>query len=194
MKSAAIARHIRFPPSTSLNRELRTEEREVCHSQPREETVRKTILGHEDHSAIFSSNEWLGVEAVAGIGVTSEADDAPVENVLYPDRDTGWRAGEPGPQIIRVTFSGPTNIRRIQLVFRESQFARTQEFTLRCTLAGGQRREVIRQQWTFSPQGSREEVEDYRATLDDVVVLELAIIPDISNGGAHASLLSLRIA
>jgi hypothetical protein len=154
--------------------------------------VRKTILGHEDHSATSSSNEWFGVEAIAGIGVTSEADDAPVENVLYPDRDTGWRAGEPGPQIIKITFGGPTNIRRIQLVFRETQFARTQEFTLRCILAGGQRREVIRQQWTFSPQGSTEEVEDYRVALDDVVVLELAIIPDIGNGRAHASLVRLR--
>jgi hypothetical protein len=155
--------------------------------------VRKTILGHEHHSATFSRNEWFGVEAIAGIGVTSEAQDAPVENVLFPDRGVGWRAGEPGPQIIRITFSGPTNIRRIQLVFRESQFARTQEFTLGCTLAGGQRREVIRQQWTFSPQGSTEEVEDYRVTLDDVVVLELAIIPDIGNGGVHASLVRLRV-
>jgi hypothetical protein len=155
--------------------------------------VRKTILGHEDHAATSSSNEWFGVEAIAGIGVTSEADDAPVENVLYPDRETGWRAAEPGPQIIQITFGGPTNIRRIQLAFRETQFARTQEFTLRCTVAGGERRDVIRQQWTFSPQGSKEEVEDYRLTLEDVVVLELAIIPDISNGGVHASLLRLRI-
>jgi hypothetical protein len=156
-------------------------------------TVRKTILGHDDHAATSSSKEWFGIEAIAGIGVTSEADGAPVENVLYPGSETGWRAGEPGPQIIRITFSGPTNIRRIQLIFRESQFARTQEVALRCTLAGGKRREVIRQQWTFSPQGSTEEVEDYRVTLDDVVVLELAIIPDISNGGVHASLVHLRI-
>jgi hypothetical protein len=155
--------------------------------------VQKTILEHNHHPATSSGNEWFGVEAIAGIGVTSEAYDAPVENVLYTDRETGWRAGEPGPQIIRITFSGPTNIRRIQLVFRERQFARTQEFTLHCSLAGGQKREVIRQQWTFSPQGSTEEVEDYRVTLDDVVVLELAIIPDIGNGGVHASLVRLRV-
>jgi len=73
--------------------------------------VRKTILGHEDHSAAFSSNEWFGVEAIAGIAVTSEGGDAPVENVLYPDREIGWRAGEPGLQIIRVTLARPTNIR-----------------------------------------------------------------------------------
>ena len=153
----------------------------------------KTILGREDHSATSSSNKSFAVEAIAGIAVTSEADDAPVESVLYPDRETGWRAGEPGRQIVRVTFGRPTNIRHIQLTFRESQLTRTQEFTLSCTVPGGERREVIRQQWTFSPQGSTEEVEDYRVTLDDVVVLELAINPEISNRGVHASLFRLRI-
>ncbi len=52
---------------------------------------------------------------------------------------------------------------------------------------------MTRQQWTFSPQGSTDEAEDYRVTLDDVVVLEPAIIPDISNGSVHASLFGLRI-
>ncbi|MBV8831952.1 MAG: hypothetical protein JO108_22310 [Acidobacteriaceae bacterium] len=94
----------------------------------------ETILGHEYRSASSPSNEWFGVEAIAGIAVTSEADGAPVENVLCPDRETGWRASEPGLQIIRITFAAPPNIRHIQLAFRESQFARTQEFTLRCTV------------------------------------------------------------
>ena len=155
--------------------------------------MRKTILGREGNAAASSQDHWFGVEAIAGIGVTSEADGAPVENVLYPDRETGWQAGMPGPQIIQITFAGPTNIRHIQLVFRETQVARTQEFTVSCSFAGGERREVIRQQWTFSPQGATEEVEDYSVTLDDAVVLEFAINPDISNGRAHASLFRLRI-
>jgi hypothetical protein len=36
-------------------------------------------------------------------------------------------------------------------------------------------------------------VEDYQVTLGDVVVLELAIVPDINNGRAQASLVRLRI-
>jgi hypothetical protein len=155
--------------------------------------MQKATLGQDNHSATSTSEEWFGVEAIARIGVTSEADEAPIENVLYPDCQAGWRAGEPGPQIIRVTFSRPTNIRRVQVVFKETQFARTQEFYLRFGVAGGERRELIRQQWAFTPQASTEEIEDYRLTLDDVVVLELGIIPDISNGDAHASLLLLRI-
>ena len=69
--------------------------------------------------------------------------DAPVENILYTDREVGWRAGEPGPQIIQITFGGPTNIRHIQLLFRDFQIARTQEFTLRSSVAAGERKEVI---------------------------------------------------
>jgi hypothetical protein len=104
-------------------------------------------------------------------------------------------AGEqesPASRSFQITFREPTKIRHVQLVFREWQFARTQEFTLRCSV-GAQRREVIRQQWRFCPQGSTEEVEDYSVSLNDVVVLELAIIPDINNSGALASLLRLRI-
>jgi hypothetical protein len=52
---------------------------------------------------------------------------------------------------------------------------------------------VIRQQWTFSPQGSTEEVEEYLLSLDDVLVLELAIIPDSGNGGVHGSLVRLHV-
>ena len=63
-----------------------------------------------------------------------------------------------------------------------------------CTVAGGERREVIRQQWTFSRGRDRpRKSKSYRVTLDDAVVVELAINPDISNGGAHASLFRLRI-
>src|SRR3954454_11028966 len=99
---------MRFPASTNRRSELRTAGLRLAAEKT---TVRKTILGHDSQSATSSSNEWFDVEAIAGIGVTSEADDAPVENVLYPDREVGWRAGEPGPQIIRITFGGPTNIR-----------------------------------------------------------------------------------
>ncbi len=154
--------------------------------------MQKTILGHDDRPASSPSNNWFGLEVIAGMRVSSEAEDAPVENVLDPESETGWRAGEPGPQIIQITFSGAINIRHIQLLFRESRLARTQEFAVRYGVTGGERREIIRQQWTFSPQGSTEEVEDYRVSLKDVVILELAIIPDINNGGAHASLARLR--
>ena len=53
---------------------------------------------------------------------------------------------------------------------------------------------MIRQQGTLTRSRDRQRnSKSYRVRLDDVIVLELAINPDISNRGAHASLSRLRI-
>jgi hypothetical protein len=71
---------------------------------------------------------------------------------------------------------------------------RTQEFVLRWSPDGGRTfREIVRQQWNFSPPNATSEVEDYRVDLSDVTVLELVIAPAISRGTARASLKSLRV-
>jgi hypothetical protein len=154
----------------------------------------KTILGNKGDDPSHLNGQWLGIDDIAEIGVTSEVSEAPVESVLDPDNETGWRAGSSGVQVIRIAFGQPKTIRRIQLEFREAQCERTQEFTLHLTVDGGERTEVIRQQWTFSPQGSTKEVEDYRLNMTDISIVELTINPDLSHGGAHASLVHLRLA
>jgi hypothetical protein len=73
--------------------------------------------------------------------------------------------------------------------------ARTQEYVLRWSADGGRSfREIVRQQWNFSPQGTTRETEDHHIELPAVTVLELSIIPDISGGNAVASLAQLRLA
>ncbi len=57
-----------------------------------------------------------------------------------------------------------------------------------------QRREVVRQQWTFSPGGSAIEVEDYTVDLPDVLSLELEIDPGRHDKQAIATLESIAIA
>jgi hypothetical protein len=56
----------------------------------------------------------------------------------------------------------------------------------------------VRQQFTFSPGGSTEEIEDYTVALDGVTVMELKIDPDRSHDPQqsrnYASLQSLRLA
>jgi hypothetical protein len=54
-------------------------------------------------------------------------------------------------------------------------------------------KEIVRQQWNFSPPNSMREVEEYQVDLSGVNVLELVIVPDISGGVARASLKSLRV-
>ena len=155
--------------------------------------MRKTILGNQAENLTHFGGQWFGINAIAAIGVTSEAEEAPVESIFDPDSETGWRAGSPGVQVIRITFGEPKTVRRIQLEFREPTFERTQEFTLHATAAGGETAEVIRQQWTFSPQGSAHEIEDYRLSLKDISIVELTINPDLQYGRAPASLVHLRI-
>ena len=73
--------------------------------------------------------------------------------------------------------------------------ARRQEFVLSWSPGGEQPyRELVRQQYNFSPPSVTSEVEDYVVDLDNVAALELVIIPDISGGHACASLVQLRLA
>ena len=71
---------------------------------------------------------------------------------------------------------------------------RTQEFVLQAlSNPGGPFREIVRQQWNFSPPTSTRESEEYRVELSEVTVLELTIVPDISGGAARASLKTLHL-
>jgi len=114
---------------------------------------------------------------------------------LLPGASSGWRAAGPGRQTIRILFAHPQRLRRIWLSFVETGTARTQEYVLRWSADGGQSfREIVRQQWNFSPQGATSETEDHRVDLAALTVLELSIIPDMSGGQAFASLAQLRLA
>jgi hypothetical protein len=53
-------------------------------------------------------------------------------------------------------------------------------------------RELVRQQWSFSPQGSTSEIED-QVSLDNVSVLELEVKPDLTPANACATLASWRM-
>src|SRR3954469_7077812 len=138
--------------------------------------------------------EWLRLADLAEVEVTSEAEGYPVETAFNFGAGPGWRAASPGIQRIRLIFEEPQSIRRMHLRFDESAVARNQEFTLRWS--GGPNeslREIVRQQWNFSPDGSTSESEDYTVDLRGVSVLELTIDPDRGAGRALASLADWRL-
>src|SRR5215471_7258898 len=93
--------------------------------------MRKTRLSPLGNSSVAPVHEWLDLEQTARVEVSSEAEGYPVEGALLKDVRGGWRASEPGIQTIRVFFDYPQTIRVIRLVFKEKEFARTQEFVLR---------------------------------------------------------------
>jgi hypothetical protein len=139
--------------------------------------------------------QWLDLEELAQIEVTSEDPKHPVEGALVIGDDRGWRAGEAGPQTIRILFDRPVPVRRTSLLFIEPDVTRTQEFVIRWSADGGRSlKDVVRQQWNFTPAGSTREAEDYRVDLSGVTALELTIVPDVSGGAARASLMQWRIA
>jgi len=137
---------------------------------------------------------WLDLDVLADVELTSEDAAHPVEAALMSGDGSGWFASECGTQSIRLVFHSPQRLRRIRLRFDEAEAARTQEFTLRWSSDGGRTfREVVRQQYTFSPAGATSEVEDLNVDLAGVTALELTIIPDQS-GRARASLAEWRMA
>lgn len=144
-----------------------------------------------------SDQAWLDMDRNVLVEVTSEEKAYPIESALLADENenSGWRAADPGTQMIRLIFDEPQTLRRIWLVFEDTENTRTQEFVLRWSPSTGHSfREIVRQEWNFSPSGSIREIEDYTVDLTEVTVLELIIVPNKAGPEARASLRSLRVA
>ena len=158
-------------------------------------SMRKSVLGTATALEPVKDYEWLDLEYIARVEVTTEDPVFPIEAALnLKDSANGWRAATPGEQKIRILFDGPTLIHLIHLQFSEPVAERTQEFTLRWSGVDGPMQEIARQQWNFNPSGSTTEIENFRVNLAGVMTLELTVKPDISGGAAIASLARLRFA
>jgi hypothetical protein len=111
-----------------------------------------------------SNDGWLDLERIATVELTSEDPAYPIESAFT--NHGGSRAATEGRQVIRLVFDEPQVLHRIWLRFSETKVARAQQFVSR-SFTWGERpfREIVRQEWNFSPDGSTEEVEDYRVEL-----------------------------
>lgn len=156
--------------------------------------MRKSI-SNATHPAIVSKNEqWLNLEQIAQVEITSENPEHPIEQALLPNKQLGWYAAQAGEQIIRLIFDQPQRINHIAVHFIEAQVERTQEFVLRWSSDKGKTfHEIVRQQWNFNP-ASTQELENYQVELANVTILELVICPDIKGGQVYASLQKLQLA
>ena len=156
--------------------------------------MRKRLITPTPETVRSRSEGRLDVERAAMVEITSEDKDYPVESAFASVEAQGWRAAEAGTQTIRLVFDQPQRLKRISVVLEEKETGRTQEFVLRWSADGGNSfREIVRQQWNFSPPETIREVEEYQVELASVTVLELIIVPNVSGGSARASLKSLRL-
>src|SRR5437870_12852645 len=156
--------------------------------------MRKRLIAPIPPDAPSLDEGWLDLDRAAVVEVTSEDKEYPVESSLISGEMRGWRAADSGTQTIRLIFDQPQRLTRIALVFEETAIKRTQEFVLRWSPDGGRSfRDIVRQQWNFSPPDTVREVEEYQVELSYVTVLELIVVPDNNRGVARASLKNLRL-
>ncbi len=156
--------------------------------------MKKRIVPLGQETKPSDDDLWLDLGALAEVEISSEDPEYPIEAALIPGPDTGWRAAAPGQQLIRLRFSPPQKVTRIQLHFEETKVTRLQEYVLRWSPESDQpTSEIVRQQWNFSPTGATVEIEDHEVKLPSVAILELLIEPG-SGTQAIASLRRMRVA
>lgn len=157
--------------------------------------MRKRIITQDTQGIIPPEEDWMDLENSAQAELTSEDASHPIESALTPGLGSGWRASEPGQQTVRLLFDKPLKIKHVHIVFHEDEHQRTQEFLLRWSSDGGRSsREIVRQQYNFSPPDNTREIEDYEVDLVGLRVLEIIIFPDIRGGFGRASIAELRLA
>ena len=71
--------------------------------------MRKRLIKSPNDASKDGSAEWLDLERLAQVEVTSEEASHPVEAALLLDREPGWRAAEPGEQRIRILLMSRKN-------------------------------------------------------------------------------------
>jgi hypothetical protein len=159
--------------------------------------LRKQIIPR--HSSASASLEGeISVADVATVQVTAEQADHPIDNAFDHDRGPGgsrWIADEPGKQTLILLFDSPQTIRQIALEVEELDVSRTQELSVSVSSNGGQTyRELVRQEFTFSPPGTSFERELWSILAEGVTHLRLEIKPDKGGRVGRATLTSLALA
>ena len=155
--------------------------------------MRKQII--KPASAAASTTGGLDVGAIATVLVTSEHSDHPVENVFDGQRGPGssrWIAEADGEQTFILAFDAPQNIRTVELEVEETTVSRTQDLQLAVSVDGGKTyRELLRQEFNFSPESSTFEREEWAINIKGVTHLRFQIKPDKGGRPGRASISSL---
>ena len=68
--------------------------------------MRKRIITSVQQESTSPDQDWLDVEGLAEVEITSEDAAHPIESALLLGLASGWRAAGPGKQTIRNGFGG----------------------------------------------------------------------------------------
>jgi hypothetical protein len=137
----------------------------------------------------------ISIADTATVLVTSELPDHPIDHMCDGQRGPGstrWIAEKSGDQTVVLAFDTARNIDTVSLEIEEREVSRTQELTLATSRDGGQTyREVLRQEFNFSPSGTTFEHEEWRLAAEGITNLRIWIRPDKGGKPCHASMTSL---
>src|SRR5438094_5841488 len=155
-------------------------------SEPILPHVRKRLLEHS--AGMPTIPGAIDLSTTATLAYSSEDAAYPVENILDPRVGPGrprWASARPNTtETIVLEFDHPQSIRRIVYEVEEAEQERTQEVRIEASLDGGQSyRQVLVQDYTFSPAGATFEREDLRVDLHRVSHLRLSIVPHKQGSG-----------
>jgi hypothetical protein len=160
--------------------------------------VRKRIIQDPvDRQGRVPKPDLKDIAALATVLVTSESPDYPVDH-LFDGEDgpggTRWMAAADGEQTLIVAFDAPQSIREVSLETEELHTSRTQVLTLSLSRDGGRAyRELLRQEFTFSPSGTTFERENWSVPAEGVTHLRITVQPDKGLSPCRATLTSLTI-
>jgi hypothetical protein len=150
----------------------------------------------EDDAATRAADE-IDIAGCATIAYSSENPAHPVEHVL--DRRSGpgttrWISARPDTvEHIVVEFDQPQAIGRLVYEVEEAIRERTQEVRVEVSEDGGRTyRQILVQEYTFSPRGATYQREEQRFNLHQVSHLRFTIVPN-KNGSGTATLTALRL-
>jgi hypothetical protein len=137
------------------------------------------------------------IAAVATVLVSSEDPRHPIDYAFDGQRGPGasrWIAAQSGEQTLILAFDTPQAIRKILVEVEEPEISRTQEMAVSISQDGGQTyRELMRQEYNFSPPGTTLEHEEWSIKADAISHLKLTIKPDKGGEAGHATLTTLAL-
>ena len=139
----------------------------------------------------------IDIASIATVLVTSEDPRHPIEYAFDDQRGRGgsrWIAEQSGEQTVILAFDSPQTIRRVLVEIEEPETSRTQELDLSVSDDGGRTyRELVRQEYNFSPPGTTLEHEEWPVSADGVSHMRLRIKPDKGNRPCRATLTTLAL-
>ena len=158
--------------------------------------IRKRLLSEQSSISPEGPGE-IDVASHATLVYSSEDPDHPLEHVIDGHCGRGstrWASARPNTtERIVLEFDHPQRISRLVYEVEECWQPRTQEVRMEVSSDHGRAyRQVLAQEYTFSPQGATFQHEDVRLDLPAITHLSLTIVPN-KGGSGVATLTCVRL-